>query len=307
MNKKELLSNISKKIKGDEAVVEDIFNLNSELSSRYNKENSIYLIIYTIIFVVSFFTKDKIDNLAFVSIDNFLYLILAFFAVAFIGLIINIIYKDRDSLKSLKFNYLKYHILDILNFVGVFLSVFLWLALFIVTPVEVSGSSMEATFYEGDKIMVWHIGYEATVNDVVIIEANSNYMFDDNTEFVIKRVVANSGDKVTFFDGIIGVNGKTINRTYINAYGETCVEQFTLPQFEMMMTDYVADGENVKHYSYNEQEERYEGTVPEGYCIVLGDNIHNSMDSKSVGLIHKEDVIGKVFLRIYPFNKIGIF
>ena len=307
MKKKELLNKVSKKLKGDETVEESISTLNIEISKRYSKENSIYMIIYVLIFAVSFFTKDKIDNLAFVSIDNFLYLLLVFFAITFIGIIINIIYKDIESVKVLKYEYVNYHFFDIFNFVGVFLSVFLWVALFIVTPVEVSGSSMESTFYEGDKIMVWHIGYEVTVNDVVIIEANSNYMFDDNTEFVIKRVIANSGDKVTFFDGIIGVNGQTINRTYLNAYGETCIEQFTLPQFEMMMSDYVADGDNVKYYSYNEQEERYEGVVPEGYCIVLGDNIHNSMDSKSVGLIHKEDVLGKVFFRMYPFNKFGIF
>ena len=179
------------------------------------------------------------------------------------------------------------------NFVGVFLTVFLWIALFIVTPVEVSGNSMEYTFREGDKVIVWHIGYTPVVNDVVIVEANENYTFQEDTSFVIKRVVAVAGDHVEFFGNKMSVNGNVLDR-FVSE-----------DAFKMMMTDNVAGGENIEYFKANESTYVLEGYVPEGFCIVLGDNINHSMDSKYVGLIHYEDVIGKVIYRIYPFDQMG--
>ena len=46
--------------------------------------------------------------------------------------------------------------------------------------------------------------------------------------------------------------------------------------------------------------------VPEGYIIVLGDNFINSTDSRVIGLIKNEDVIGKCIFRIYPFSDFGV-
>ena len=42
--------------------------------------------------------------------------------------------------------------------------------------------------------------------------------------------------------------------------------------------------------------------------FVLGDNRNDSLDSRSaqVGMVHREDIIGRAWMRIYPFDKIGI-
>ena len=49
----------------------------------------------------------------------------------------------------------------------------------------------------------------------------------------------------------------------------------------------------------------YEITVPEGEIFVMGDHRNNSKDSRDIGTIHEDAIIGKVVLRFLPFNNFG--
>ena len=48
-------------------------------------------------------------------------------------------------------------------------------------------------------------------------------------------------------------------------------------------------------------------TIPKGYVFAMGDNRENSMDSRDpqVGIVKESDIMGKVMVRLLPFNKIG--
>ena len=46
-------------------------------------------------------------------------------------------------------------------------------------------------------------------------------------------------------------------------------------------------------------------TVPDGELFVMGDHRNDSEDSRSIGTISEDSVLGKVILRFYPFNKFG--
>ena len=50
---------------------------------------------------------------------------------------------------------------------------------------------------------------------------------------------------------------------------------------------------------------QYPLTVPEGYVFAMGDNRNNSLDSRSIGLIPVENIIGKAIFRILPLNNFG--
>ena len=47
--------------------------------------------------------------------------------------------------------------------------------------------------------------------------------------------------------------------------------------------------------------------IPEGEIFAMGDNREKSLDSRyeDVGLVNEKDIMGKVMIRLYPFNKIG--
>lgn len=89
---------------------------------------------------------------------------------------------------------------------------------------------------------------------------------------LIKRVIAGPNDTIEIVNGIVKVNGVVLDEPYI--YSPT---NKTVPL----------------------------ETVPEGKYFVMGDNRSVSYDSRDLGFISEEDIIGKVIFRFMPLNKIG--
>ena len=46
--------------------------------------------------------------------------------------------------------------------------------------------------------------------------------------------------------------------------------------------------------------------IPSGEYFALGDNRDHSSDSREWGVVKKEEIVGRAFLRYWPFNKLGI-
>lgn len=288
MKKKELLNEVSRVLKEKPEANSEIDILGKELLFTTFKLNFTHVLIYIIFLLLSALLFHKIDYLSFISEDFYIKLLGLFVLIStLIAIVCFTLYiYNRNKNKQFGFKELAkinkfYQIYDIFSFVALFITIFFWLVIFVITPVEVSGESMEKTFYDGDKILVWHIGYEPQNDDVVIIKA-TKYL---NTDFIIKRVVATSGDTILYseIDKTLTVNEVVV------------ATNISKSQFQKMMTD-VNNGK-----SYYEDE-----IVPEGFSIVLGDNQGNSTDSKELGLIANEDILGKFIFRIYPISKMGI-
>ena len=93
----------------------------------------------------------------------------------------------------------------------------------------------------------------------------------ENGEKLIKRVIGLPGEKVEYKDNKLYINDKEI---------KTSIE------FEQT-NDFLY--EEVEDYAY----------------FVLGDNRNNSIDSRMIGTISKDNIIGTVKLVLFPFNKLG--
>lgn len=96
---------------------------------------------------------------------------------------------------------------------------------------------------------------------------------DKNNEKLIKRVIGLPGETVEYKNNKLYINNKNV------------AEKF--------------DHEETKDYILKE-------TIPEGYYFVVGDNRPISNDSRYIGLIKKEEILGKTNLILFPFSRFGI-
>ncbi len=166
-------------------------------------------------------------------------------------------------------------ILETIVFVG---SLFIVIYLFIMQPNQVRGASMEPTFYTGDYIFTSKITYkfrEPNRGDVVVFHSPKN----TDIEF-IKRIIGLPGDKIVIRNSEVYVN-------------DTLIEE-----------PYIAEKTPLWDGGYIKEDEPL--IVPSGQIFVMGDNRPRSSDSREFGPVPISSIIGQVFFRYFPSDKMGI-
>lgn len=143
---------------------------------------------------------------------------------------------------------------------------------FIATPVRVDGSSMDPTLKNGDILVLNKLSKNYKRFDIVVIKSN-------NTKLV-KRIIGLPGESIEYKNNLLYINGEVIDDVSLEK-----TEDFNLESL----------------YGIKK--------IPNGYYFVMGDNRDGSSDSRDyrVGLIKKENILGKTIFRIFPFNKIRTF
>lgn len=140
----------------------------------------------------------------------------------------------------------------------------------------VSGSSMEPMIHDGDSLIVDKITYrfhDPERFDIIVFP----FEYQEGT-YYIKRIIGLPGESVRIDeDGNIYINSEILEEHY--------------------GAEVIRDPGN----AYNEI------ILRENQYFVLGDNRNNSSDSRNpaVGLIHREDIVGRAWLRIFPFDSFG--
>lgn len=146
--------------------------------------------------------------------------------------------------------------------------------------VKVEGESMTDTLQDKDRLIMTHLNYTPEKDDIVVI--NSTFL----NKTIIKRVIGTEGDHVTvdYNSNTVTVNGEKIADEHIK---------------EVMFDTGLFDP------SYKTSEGVYEYDVPEDYIFVMGDNRNGSKDSRYIGFVEEDSVLGKAVFRLFPFNAFG--
>lgn len=169
-------------------------------------------------------------------------------------------------------------VFDFLQGIVVVLAIMVMIYLFVMSPQEINGASMEPTFHNGEYILTNKIVYkiqDPQRGDIVIFKSPKNKEID-----YIKRIIGLPGDTVGLRNNTLYVNGQPVKEPYLT------------PGITIFGGSYLAEGEEI--------------IVPVGLYFVAGDNRSHSSDSREFGPIPKEDIIGQAILRYWPFSEFGM-
>lgn len=137
---------------------------------------------------------------------------------------------------------------------------------FIVTPVVVSGESMNDTLNDGDILLLKKYDKEYSRGEIVV--------FDYQGSKLVKRIIGLPGEYVSYDAGKLYINGNEV-----------------ADEFSMITRDYELAVLEID-------------AIPEGYYFVLGDNRNKSSDSRIIGLVSENDILGTTSFSLLPFKTI---
>lgn len=146
---------------------------------------------------------------------------------------------------------------------------------FVFAPIIVDGVSMAPTLQDRDRMIVNKMG-EPERFDIIVFQATEDKDY-------IKRVIGLPGDHIEYRNDTLYINGEAYEEPYL----EKQKQQLT-------------DGPLT--YDFTLEEVTGEATVPEGELFVLGDNRRFSKDSRTIGTISMDQVIGEANVLYWPLK-----
>jgi len=151
---------------------------------------------------------------------------------------------------------------------------------FLFTPIVVDGDSMMPTLEHGDRMIVNKLGAPDRF-DIVVFHAPEGKDY-------IKRVIGVPGDHIEYMDDQLYINGEPYEEPYLEEYKSQ-----------------VQDGDLTWDFKLQDLDPNLT-EIPEGHYFVMGDNRRFSKDSRHIGIVNEEEIIGKTSIVFWPISEIRI-
>jgi len=174
------------------------------------------------------------------------------------------------------------------------------LRVFLIQPFFVQGASMEPNFEDKEYLIINELGYKKTDVGLTYGEKGINFFTVSpfkklqRGDVVVFRYPKNPS--VFYIKRIIGLPGEKIEISggEVKIFNQENPRGFILNESDYLSQSEETQGDQILQLS----EEEY---------FVMGDNRKYSSDSRSWGSVPKDDIIGKVLIRAWPFSKAKIF
>ena len=173
-------------------------------------------------------------------------------------------------------------LLEIVETLALTLIIFVVIQNFIAQPYKVQQSSMERTLMQEQYVLVDKLTPHFDTykrGDIVVFTPPEDWVGADRTPF-IKRVIGVGGDTVEIHDGGVYINDERLDEPYIYKESDGAVQTTDAAQ------------------------ERW--VIPDGDLFLMGDHRQDSADSRVFGPVPVNQVIGRAWLRYWPFDSFGV-
>jgi signal peptidase I len=152
--------------------------------------------------------------------------------------------------------------------------------LFLYQPVKVEGTSMTPALVNQERIFINKFIYSPMVSHLGFAEINRGdtvvfWYPGDTTKSYIKRVIGLPADTVEIVNGTVLLNGQALPEPYVPEYARDQVSMARM-------------------------------TIESNKYFVLGDNRRYSNDSRTWGLVPRNDIYGKAVFGYWPLDRLGV-
>ncbi|GIP14526.1 signal peptidase I [Paenibacillus montaniterrae] len=161
---------------------------------------------------------------------------------------------------------------------------------FLFSPFIVDGASMEPNFHTKERVIVNLLIYKISkpsYGDVVVFDVP-----EEGRRF-IKRVIGVPGDTIEVHGDDVYVNGERIEEPYLE---EAIAESHERGETYNGQSDYFSFPND--YYQDN--------VVPEGHYFVMGDNRSDSKDSRAIGYVSEDEIIGRADIVMWPLAELKL-
>ena len=166
---------------------------------------------------------------------------------------------------------IKEFIKDTIKYI-IFIVVVLFIAIYVIGLQQIVGDSMSPTLKNNNIVLI----DKFTPRFLEIKRGDIVTFYYDETKYLIKRIIGMPGEYIEIKNNKIYIDNKPI---------QDYVEVDSMMNFKLEFLGY--------------------DKIPEDMYFVMGDNRGNSLDSRDyrVGLIKKEDIVGKQLIKVWPLTK----
>ena len=147
---------------------------------------------------------------------------------------------------------------------------------FLIQAFYIPSGSMEPTLKPGDRVLVAKTLYSIHRGDIIVFKKPPSDHAPGVSD-LIKRVIGLPGDRISAHGGDVYVNGHQLNESW-------------LPKVDRNVTSTFGPDK-----------------IPKGEYFVMGDNRTNSDDSRFIGDIPAKLIVGKMFIKIWPFTSVTLY
>src|SRR5690606_40055632 len=161
---------------------------------------------------------------------------------------------------------------------------------FLFSPFIVDGASMEPNFHTKERVIVNLLVYkisEPSYGDVIVFDVP-----DEGRRF-IKRIIGLPGDTIEVHGDDVYINDERIDEPYL---AESIAESHASNETYNGVGDY---------FSFP-NDNHPDNVIPEGHYFVMGDNRSDSKDSRAIGYVSEDDIIGRADVVMWPLNKLKL-